>query len=144
MTRVTTFWRATVTALYSVVTWLRALIPASKRESFYRGVSGVVTALFGLGVISGQEATLWTQQGISTVTLLFALLHSTSKWRTALYLVIVAAGPLLALYGWSTEETWALVVGAAAQLLGITTAAAKTIQVGDQPSTTLPEPTTDP
>lgn len=107
---------------------LRDLFPASEREGFYRGVSAFIILLFAFGVLDENEAALWTQLAVSAVTCLFALLHATSTWRAALYLIVGPLGAVLMGYGIVTDSRWALIAAAAGQALGITTAAAKTVQ----------------
>jgi hypothetical protein len=79
-------------------------------------------------VLNADQSTLWTQLGVSTVTLLFAMLYSTSTWRTALYAVVGPLGALLMGYSIVNDVRWALITAAVGQLFGITTAAAKTVQ----------------
>lgn len=113
--------------------WLGALaakINPAEREGWYRAVSGLFLMLWAIGVLTQDEAAKWTQFGISTVTLLFALLYATSPWRVALYGLIVPLAGLLTWYGIATGVNWPLVAAAVAQVLGITTAAAKTVQAG--------------
>ncbi|AER47664.1 phage holin [Mycolicibacterium goodii] len=107
---------------------IAAKVNPANREGWYRAVSGIVLALWGAGVLKQEEALTWTQLGISTVTLLFAALYATSSWRLALYGMIVPVSAVLTWYGIATGVDWALVSSAVAQILGITTAAAKTVQ----------------
>lgn len=111
-----------------LLTEIRALIPDSYREAAYRGLSGVVTFLVAFGVFNSDQAALWTQLGVSTVTLLFALLYSTSTWRSVLYAVVGPLGAVLMAYGIVDDVRWALITTAVAQVFGITTAAAKVVQ----------------
>ena len=75
----------------TVLNWLRGLFPPDRREQLYRAAGAVTMLLFGLGVLTSDQAAQWAQLGVSLVTLLFAALYSTSTWRTALYAV---TGPL--------------------------------------------------
>lgn len=103
------------------------------RETAYRVVTGVVGLLLAFAYLSQEEAALWTQLGLSTVTLAFAGLFATSTWRRVLYPVLAAGGALLVFYGYVTNEQWPLILQAAVQLFGLSTAAAKTIQSADPP-----------
>ena len=105
------------------------------RETGYRVVTGVVGLLLAFAYLSQEEAALWTQLGLSTVTLVFAALFATSTWRQVLYPVLAAAGALLVWYGVVTGEQWPLILQAAIQLFGLSTAAAKTIQSSAPPGT---------
>ncbi|UYL88126.1 holin [Gordonia phage Evaa] len=117
-----------MTTEVSTIQKLRNAIPEKRREEFYRVVAGVTTFLLAFGVLDNQEAALWTQLGLATVTCLFALLYSTSAWRSAIYALAGPAGAVLMAYGLVGDQTWALVVAAVAQLFGITTAASKVTQ----------------
>lgn len=111
--------------------WLGTLagkINPAQREGWYRAISGLFLMLWAAGVLAEQEALVWSQFGISTVTLLFAVLYATSNWRAALYGLIVPLAAVLTWYGIATGVNWPLVAAAVAQVLGITTAAAKTVQ----------------
>lgn len=99
------------------------------RETGYRWVSGAVGLLLTLAYLSQEEAALWTQLGLSSVTLLFAGLFATSTWRRVLFPFLAAAGGLLVWYGVGTEQAWPLILQAALQMFGISTAAAKVVQV---------------
>lgn len=107
---------------------LAAKINPAQREGWYRAISGLFLMLWAAGVLAEQEALVWSQFGISTVTLLFAVLYATSNWRAALYGLIVPLAAVLTWYGIATGVNWPLVAAAVAQVLGITTAAAKTVQ----------------
>lgn len=107
---------------------LAAKINPAQREGWYRAISGLFLMLWAAGVLAEQEALVWSQFGISTVTLLFAVLYATSSWRAALYGLIVPLAAVLTWYGIATGVNWPLVAAAVAQILGITTAAAKTVQ----------------
>ena len=107
---------------------------ANLRETFYRLVSAVAIALFGVGVLTATEQALWVQLGIATVTLVFAVMYSTSNWRTALYLVTGPLAAVLGAYGLVQGVDWAVITTAVAEALGITTAAAKTVQTEYAPA----------
>jgi len=114
---------------------LRVWIPERYREGLYRFVAGTTGLLLATRYLSAQEAALWTELGVATVTALFAALYSTTRARLALYAVGVPLGSALVYYGWTCEEQWALLMGAFGQMFGITTAAAKTVQRDSVPAT---------
>ncbi|MCV7424346.1 hypothetical protein H7K45_27745 [Mycobacterium yunnanensis] len=103
------------------------------REPLYRGVTGLVALLLALAYLSKEEAALWTQLGLASVTLLFAALFATSTVRKLLYPLLVAAGGLLTWYGWVNAEQWPLILAATAQMFGLSTAAAKAVQAPTGP-----------
>jgi hypothetical protein len=107
---------------------LQAWIPQRYREAGYRVVAGLGTFLLAFGVLSSQEAALWTNLGVSTVTSLFAMLYATTAPRLALYALVGPVGGVLQSYGLVSDSKWLIIVTAAGQLFGITTAAAKTVQ----------------
>ncbi|MBM4708712.1 hypothetical protein GS504_24475 [Rhodococcus hoagii] len=110
--------------------YLRRLIPATSRERIYTYTVAIVMMLVGLGYLSNTLAALWIAVLGASVTLIFALLHSLSPWRTALYGLLAAAAPLLLWYSIGTEQGWAAVLGFAGVLFGITTAATNTRVLG--------------
>lgn len=119
------------TAVVQLPGWLGILVAKinpAQREGWYRAISGLFLLLWAGGVLAQEEALVWSQFGISTVTLLFAVLYATSSWRVALYGLIVPLSAVLTWYGIATGVDWPLVAAAVAQVLGITTAAAKTVQ----------------
>lgn len=105
---------------------LRTSVPSAVREQLYTYVAAGVLLIAGLGYISDEVAALWTAVGLATVTLLFALVHSTSPWRTALYALLAAVAPLALWYSIGTETGWTAVLAFAATVFGITKAAGKT------------------
>ena len=114
----------------TTVTVTRFGIRPEWREQGYRIVTGLVGLLVAFAYLSQEEAALWTQLGLSSVTLLFAALFATSTWRLVLYPVLAAAGPLLVWYGIVSDVQWPLILQAAIQLFGLSTAAAKVVQEG--------------
>lgn len=98
------------------------------REPLYRFVIGLVALLSAIAYLSKEEAALWTQLGLSIVTLLFAALFATSTLRQVLYPVLATAGGLLTWYGYVNSDQWPLILAAAVQMFGLSTAAAKTVQ----------------
>jgi len=107
---------------------LRRLVPERAREAWYRAATGGVMLLFALGVLDADGAAVWVQFALGTVTLAFALLYATTRWRMALYAVTGPLGGVLGYYGLVTDTKWALITAAVAQAFGIATAAAKTVQ----------------
>lgn len=105
---------------------LRSILRPALRERAYVIVAAIVAVLTSVGLLEASEAAAWSSLIVSAITLAFALLHSTSPWRTALYSFLLGLQGIAGLYGIATEAAWALVVQVAAALLGITTAAAKT------------------
>lgn len=108
------------------------------RETFYRYVTGVVGLLVAFAYVSQEEAALWTQLGLSSVTLLFAALFATSTWRQVLYPVLATGGALLVWYGVVTNEQWPLILQAGIQLFGLSTAASKVVQLVPSSSSVAP------
>ncbi|WP_443677893.1 phage holin [Mycolicibacterium fortuitum] len=108
---------------------IRARVKPEWREPSYRVAGAVIMMLFALGVLKREEAALWTQLVVALITCLFALLFATSTWRAALYLIVGPLGAVLMWYGIVNSETWAVIAAAVAQAFGITTAAAKTVQL---------------
>jgi hypothetical protein len=102
------------------------------REAAYRIVTGVVGLLASFAYLAQEEAALWTQLGISSVTLLFAALFATSTWRAVLYPVLATGGALLTWYGVVADAQLPLILAAAAQLFGLSTAAAKVVTLPHQ------------
>lgn len=106
------------------------------REPAYRFVTGAVGLLAALAYLTQEEATLWTQLGLSVVTLLFATLFATSTWRLVLYPALAASAALLTWYGIGTDEQWALILSAGVQMFGLSTASAKVVQMTPPPTVT--------
>lgn len=107
---------------------VRGLFPAADREWGYRIVAAAVAGLLAFGLLNSEQAALWTQLGVSVVTTGFALLYSTSTWRSALYVLVGPLGGVLMAYGIGQRVDWAIIVSTVGQLFGIATAAAKTVQ----------------
>lgn len=105
---------------------IRTLVPAAVREQLYTYVAAAIMLLAGLGYISQTVAALWVAVAGASITLVFALLHSLSPWRTALYGVLAAIAPLALWYSIGTGQTWAAALAFAGVLLGVTKAAANT------------------
>lgn len=118
--------------VYGFRGWLERLVPPSYREKFYRLVSATIAGLVTGGLLASDKADLWTQLGLSTVTLLFAMLYTTNGWRIALYAVAGPAAGLVMAYGIIHNITWTIIFATIVQAGGVTTAAAKTVQRVDE------------
>lgn len=105
---------------------IRNLIPADARAAWYAVSSAVVSALVAWGVLEEAAAPAVTGVVIAAVTLIFALVHSTSPWRQALYGFAAALAILGTYLGWGTEMQMGALVSIVASVLGIGTAAATT------------------
>lgn len=108
------------------MTDFRTLVPASARASWYAVASALVAALVAWGVLDSAAAPAITGVAVAVVTLIFALLHSTSPWRQALYGVAAALGVLGVYLGWGSEVQFDALLAIAAPVLGIGAAAATT------------------
>jgi hypothetical protein len=109
-----------------MLTKIRSVIPASARERWYVVSGALVTFLASWGLLEASTAPAWIGLVTATITLLFAVLYSTSTVRTALYSVLLAVQGVAGLYSILGESQWAAIVALAAVLLGTGTAAAKT------------------
>ncbi|AYP70004.1 holin [Mycobacterium phage CRB2] len=118
-----------MTSHQSARAWLQAHIPPADREILYRVVAGALTFLSGWGILDNERAVLWSQLGIGTVTALFALLYATSSVRVVLYTLVGPLGAVLLAYGIIQDEKWAVITASLAQVFGIATAAAKTVEM---------------
>ena len=105
---------------------IRAAVPATLRERLYTYVAAAVFLVSGLGYISNTVAALWAAVVTASITLAFALLHSTSPWRTALYGFLAPIAPLALWYSIGTETGWTAVLTFAALIFGVTKAAVNT------------------
>lgn len=105
---------------------IRSAIPAEARERLYVIAAAAVTMLASWGVVDAAAVPAWAALAAAVITLGFAILHSTSTVRTALYSLLLAGQGVAQLYGILTETQWASIGGFVAAILGITVAAAKT------------------
>ena len=105
---------------------IRTTIPANSRATFYAVAAAAVTALVSWGVLDDAAAPAVTGVATAVVTLLFALVHSDSPWRQALYSLMAALTVLLAYMGHGDAVQWESILAIAAPVLGIGTAAATT------------------
>ncbi|MCQ9125585.1 hypothetical protein JY504_08140 [Corynebacterium amycolatum] len=105
---------------------IRNFIPASARATWYAVASALVAALVSWGMLDDAAAPAVTGVVIAVITLMFALLHSTSPWRQALYGVASAVSVLGVYLGWGTEAQFDSILMIIAPVLAIGTAAATT------------------
>lgn len=105
---------------------IRSVVPASARATWYAVASALVAALVAWGVLDDTAAPAITGVIISTITLIFALIHSDTPWRQAVYGVAAAVGVLGVYLGWGTEVQFDALLAIIAPVLGLGTAAATT------------------
>lgn len=105
---------------------IKDTIPASARATWYAVASATVAALVAWGVVDEVLASAITGVAVAVVTLIFAIIHSDTPWRQALYGVAAAVVTLGALLGWGTEAQLGSLLMILASVLGISTAAATT------------------
>lgn len=102
---------------------LRLTIPAESRGRVYTTAAALVAALVSWGVLD--DALAPTVVGVvgASITLAYALLHSTSTWRSAVYALTVAVGPLSVALGWGTDNHWVAAAALVSAALGLNVAA---------------------
>lgn len=105
---------------------IRTTVPANSRATFYAVAAATVTALVSWGVLDDAAAPAVVGVATAVVTLTFAVIHSTSPWRQALYGLMAALTVLLAYLGYGDPMQWESILAVAAPVLGIGTAAATT------------------
>lgn len=110
----------------AVLDTLRTKIPAGARDSWYRYGGALIVFLGSWGAMDVSTVPQWSALVAGVVTLLFAALHSTSSWRTGLYLLLVAVQGVAGLYGILGDEKWGAILALAAVVLGVATAASNT------------------
>ncbi len=110
----------------SMLDTVRTAIPAEARERVYIIAGAAITLLASWGVVDAAAVPAWAALAAAVIALGFAILHSTSTVRTALYSVLLAVQGVAQLYGIFTDTQWASIAGLAAAVLGISVAAAKT------------------
>lgn len=103
---------------------LRSVIRPEWRERIYVGIGATSVVLGSLGY-EGNTAAAISQIALAAVGLIFALLHTTSELRAALYAVVLALQAACGLWSIGNDATWAAVVAVAASVLGMSVAAAK-------------------
>ena len=105
---------------------IRTTVPANSRATFYAVAGAVVTALVSWGVLDDAAAPAVVGVATAVVTLAFAVIHSDSPWRQALYSLMAAVTVLMAYLGYGDTMQWESILAVAAPVLGIGTAAATT------------------
>lgn len=106
---------------------LSRYLPQTRRESLHRWIAAFVGALLAAGLLTSNQAELWTRLALSTVSLLFAWLYARDTVRAALYGTAATLGGVLYAYGVAKGIDWALIVATFGQGLGVATAAAKAV-----------------
>ncbi len=109
----------------SMLDTVRTAVPAEARERVYIIAAAAITLLASWGVVDAAAVPAWAALAAAVITLGFAILHSTSTVRTALYSVLLAVQGVAQLYGIFTDTQWASIAGLAAAVLGVSVAAAK-------------------
>ncbi|QDF20069.1 holin [Corynebacterium phage Lederberg] len=105
---------------------IRDTIPANSRATFYAIAAALVTALVSWGVLDDAAAPAVVGVATAVVTLAFAVIHSDSPWRMALYSLAAALTVLATYLGYGTDAQWETILATVAPVLGIGTAAATT------------------
>lgn len=105
---------------------IRSTVPATARVTWYAVAVALVAALNQWGALSHDATPSVTGVVIAVITLLFALVHSDTPWRQALYGLCAALAVFGTYLGWGSEEQFASVLDVVAPILGIATAAATT------------------
>lgn len=105
---------------------LRMLVPARWRGRWYAAATALGPALVAWGVVGDHAAAAIAGVAGAAVTLLFAMLHSTSDLRTAGYGLAAAVTVLASMWGWGRPEQWEALLGMLAAVLGTAGAAAAT------------------
>lgn len=102
---------------------LRLTIPAESRGRVYTTAAALVAALVSWGVLDDALAPAVVGVVGASITLAYALLHSTSTWRSAVYALTVAVGPLAVAVGWGTDNHWVAAAALVSAALGLNVAA---------------------
>ncbi|ASE56541.1 hypothetical protein CHU67_00475 [Corynebacterium sp. LK19] len=105
---------------------IKNLIPASSRGTFYSCVAAVAPALIAWGILDEVKAAAIGGVLTAVVTLLFAVVHSTSNIRSAIYLLLGALTVALTAWGYGTGAQWDAMLNIVAPALGVAFAAANT------------------
>lgn len=111
---------------------IRERVPATTRGKVYSVANAVIAALVVFGVLSSSLAPAVVGVAISVITLIYAILHSVSEWRSALYATLGAIGVLSVAIGVFSTMHVAALLGIVAPILGVTVAAANTPS-GEEP-----------
>lgn len=110
---------------------LRLSIPAESRGRVYSTATALVAALVSWGILDDSLAPAVVGVVGASITLAYALLHSTSPWRSAVYSLAVAVGPLAVAVGWGTENHWMAAASLVAAALGLNMASHHAPNPGD-------------
>ena len=102
---------------------LRLTLPAESRGRVYTTAAALVAALVSWGVLDDALAPAVVGVVGASITLAYALLHSTSTWRSAVYSLTVAVGPLAVAVGWGTDNHWVAAAALVSAALGLNVAA---------------------
>ncbi|MFC3850063.1 hypothetical protein ACFORJ_07780 [Corynebacterium hansenii] len=105
---------------------IRTTVPANSRATVYAVAGALVAALVSWGVLDDAAAPAVAGVATAIVTLAFAVLHSTSPWRQALYGLMAAVTVLMTYLGYGEVAQWESILAVVAPVLGIGTAAATT------------------
>lgn len=105
---------------------IKNLVPASARGTAYAVVAAIAPALIAWGVLDEVKAAAVVGVLTAVVTLVFAVLHSTSNPRTAVYLLLAAITAALTAWGYGTDAQWQSILAIVAPALGAGYAAANT------------------
>lgn len=105
---------------------IKNVIPASARGTAYAMVAAIAPALIAWGVLDEVKAAAVVGVLTAVVTLVFAVLHSTSNPRTAVYLLLAAITTAMTAWGYGTDLQWESLLAIVAPALGAGVAAANT------------------
>ncbi|MFY9190167.1 MAG: hypothetical protein WAN89_02690 [Lawsonella sp.] len=95
------------------------------RERLYIVAAALMSALVAFGVLTDNEASLWSALVVAVIGAVFSVVNAETNWRVALYTVAGAAAVVFQSYGILGDAEWSAIVGLVAAVLGVTTAAAK-------------------
>ena len=105
---------------------IKNLVPASARGTAYAMVAAIAPALIAWGVLDEVKAAAVVGVLTAVVTLVFAVVHSTSNPRTAVYLLLAAITAAMTAWGYGTDLQWESLLAIVAPALGAGVAAANT------------------
>ena len=109
---------------------IRSIVPAGARAAWYATATAVVTALVAWGIIDEAATPAVVGVAMAAITLVFAIVHSSSPVRQAAYALAAAIGVLGVYLGWGTDVQIDALLAIFAPALGLGTAAATTT-IGD-------------
>lgn len=112
---------------------IKNIIPAEYRSRFYAVAGAIVAALTSFGVITEDLAPAIAGVATAAVTLIFAILHSTSPWRQAIYGLAGAIGVLMVATGAMTDGQTSALLAVVAAVFGIGMAGATAPAPDDTP-----------